>query len=270
MKNRIYSVDSAKAVKAQEYGYLNAIHYMAPASIAGVGNLCPKASPACLAACLGWYSGHAGMVKTDLDRNSVRQSRIDKARRFMKERPAYLWDMALATALAYKKAKKAKLKLCARANGSTDISYEGLGLYIDERQARILSKHCGRKIKAGQYASLFHLFSFVQWVDYTKNAARLYRALPSNYCLTLSYSGTNQAECLKALGAGHNVAVVFGDGLPSHWNGFPVINGDSHDLRHLDPKGVVVGLSPKGKKAKADRESGFVVWSNAPSLALAA
>jgi hypothetical protein len=78
MKNRIYSTDSAKAAKAQGFGYLNAIHYMAPASIAGVGNLCPNASPACLAACLGWYSGHAGMVKTDSDRNSVRQSRIDE------------------------------------------------------------------------------------------------------------------------------------------------------------------------------------------------
>jgi hypothetical protein len=187
----------------------------------------------------------------------------------MKDRQGYLWDVALATALAYKKARKLKLKLCARANGSTDISFEGLGLYIDEKQARILSKHCGRNIKAGQYASLFHLFSFVRWVDYTKNSARLYRALPSNYSLTLSYSGSNQADCLKALKAGHNVAVVFGDGLPSHWQGFPVINGDSHDLRHLDPKGVVVGLSPKGKKAKTDRDSGFVVWSK-PSLALAA
>lgn len=269
MENRIYSTDSAKAAKAQGFGYLNAIHYMAPASIAGVGNLCPKASAACLAACLGWYSGHAGMVKTDQDRNSVRLSRIYKARRFMKDRHNYLWDMARATALAYRKAKREKLKLCARANGSTDISWEGVALYIDESQARILSKLCERKIKAGQYASLFALFHFVQWVDYTKNAMRLYRALPNNYSLTLSYSGTNQADCAKALQAGHNVAVVFGDSLPESWLGFPVINGDSHDLRHLDPRGVVVGLSPKGKKAKADKESGFVVWSK-PSLALAA
>jgi hypothetical protein len=187
----------------------------------------------------------------------------------MKDRQNYLWDMARATALAYRKAKREKLKLCARANGSTDIAWEGVALYIDESQARILSKLCARKIKAGQYQSLFHLFSFVQWVDYTKNATRLYRALPNNYSLTLSYSGTNKADCAKALQAGHNVAVVFGDGLPESWLGFPVINGDSHDLRHLDPRGVVIGLSPKGKKAKADRDSGFVVWSK-PSLALAA
>jgi hypothetical protein len=35
------------------------------------------------------------------------------------------------------------------------------------------------------------------------------------------------------------------------------INGDENDLRFLDPKGVVVGLTAKGK-AKSDT-SGFVV-----------
>ena len=29
-----------------------------------------------------------------------------------------------------------------------------------------------------------------------------------------------------------------------------MINGDEHDLRFLDKKGVIVGLSPKGDKAK--------------------
>ncbi len=47
-------------------------------------------------------------------------------------------------------------------------------------------------------------------------------------------------------------------------HGYPVINGDESDLRQLDPRaaigspGFVVGLSPKGGKAKRDT-SGFVV-----------
>jgi hypothetical protein len=45
---------------------------------------------------------------------------------------------------------------------------------------------------------------------------------------------------------------------PDTWHGFPVIDGDAHDLRHLDPRGVVVALSPKGPKAKKDK-SGFVI-----------
>ena len=39
MKNRIFSTDSAKAIKAQEFGYLNAIHYLAPSKLSGF-NLC--------------------------------------------------------------------------------------------------------------------------------------------------------------------------------------------------------------------------------------
>jgi hypothetical protein len=54
------------------------------------------------------------------------------------------------------------------------------------------------------------------------------------------------------------VAIVFAGDKPETWNGYRVIDGDEHDLRHLDPKGVVVGLSPKGSKAKRDM-SGFVL-----------
>jgi hypothetical protein len=54
-----------------------------------------------------------------------------------------------------------------------------------------------------------------------------------------------------------NVAVVFaGNDLPTEWNGKPVIDGDTDDLRFLDPQGVIVGLRAKGK-AKYDT-SGFV------------
>jgi hypothetical protein len=45
--------------------------------------------------------------------------------------------------------------------------------------------------------------------------------------------------------------------MPEFWNGFKVINGDASDLRILDPKNVVVGLTAKGD-AKKDK-SGFVV-----------
>jgi hypothetical protein len=111
--------------------------------------------------------------------------------------------------------------------------------------------------------TLLQLFPHIQFVDYTKNPNRMGKT-PSNLHLTLSYSGNNLADCLAALKRGHNVAVVFGEGLPREWHGHPVIDGDLHDLRHLDPicpngeRGVVVGLSPKGLTAKRDA-SGFVV-----------
>lgn len=240
MQNRIFSIDSAKAVKAQDYGYLNAIHYMAPATLAGVGDLCPFRSPSCTAACLGWTSGQAGMVKSDDVINSVRQSRIDKARRFMRDRAAYMQDVMRSINKAQDQAYRMGMALCVRMNGSTDISWEGIKV-VNE--------------------TLFEIFPEVQFVDYTKSKRRAIAhakgLLPRNYHLTFSRSETNEADCLEVLAAGGNVAVVF-DKLPETWHGYRVIDGDKHDLRHLDPKGVVVGLTPKGRKAKKDT-TGFVV-----------
>ena len=68
------------------------------------------------------------------------------------------------------------------------------------------------------------------------------------------------------LAAGGNVAVVFSEEMKRRvldWGylGTDVVDGDKHDLRHLDPKGGhIIALSPKGSKAKADK-SGFVVRS---------
>ena len=241
MKNTIFSTDSSKAKKSVEYGYYNAIHYLAPASTSGF-NLCPHASAACIASCLGWFSGQASMV-ADLenDLNSVRKSRLQKSQRFMKDRKAYMRDVVKSIELVIRQSHAKGLLPCIRLNGSSDIAWEGVA--------------CER---AGvPYKNLFDAFPGVQFVDYTKNAARLKRALPANYCLTLSYSGENAQACQDALAAGHNVAVVF-DSLPAlHW-GFEVIDGDLHDLRHLDPRGVIVGLVPKGAKAKKSMD-GFVI-----------
>jgi hypothetical protein len=95
---------------------------------------------------------------------------------------------------------------------------------------------------------------------YTKHPKPWLRTLP-NYHLTFSHSGHNLEDCLEALQHAVNVAVVFttlrGEHLPETWNGFPVIDGDSHDCRFLDPTGVVVGLRAKGM-AKGS-QSPFVV-----------
>lgn len=242
MENRIFSFDSAKAIKAQGFGYLNAIHYMAPADVAGVGNLCPKATIGCREACLGWYSGQAGMVAQDTDLNSVRRSRIAKARRFMTDRGDYMRDVVRSIELAHDKARRMGLRLAVRMNGSTDIAWEGIA--------------CWRHGKP--YRNLMEAFPKIQFVDYTKIASRLSRALPFNYSLTLSRTELNDADVVRIVSSGMaNAAVVF-DSVPETWHGLRVIDGDKHDLRHLDPKGVIVGLTPKGRKAKRD-QSGFVV-----------
>lgn len=257
----IFSTDSAKAAKASKYGYLNAIHYMAPATSGGVGNLCPKASAECIALCLGVYSGQAAMV-ADLEQgtNATRESRKRKAQLFMRERGAYLNEIARKIVKVINDAKALGVKPCIRLNGSTDLAFERISFDVEAKTAKALAKLYPAKDWTRVRTTLLAIYSDVQFVDYTKIASRLGKA-PSNLDLTLSYSARNSAECVKALLAGHNVAMVFHGGLPESFAGFPVIDGDLHDLRHLDRKGgYIVGLSPKGNKAKRDQSGFCVAW----------
>jgi hypothetical protein len=266
---RIFSTDSAKAAKASGYGYLNAIQYMAPHSSAGVGNLCSHASPQCIALCLGTHSGQAAMV-SDLANgtNATRESRKKKARLFMANRAAYMNEVSRSIVKVIRDAKREKLTPCIRLNGSTDISYERIRFNLDAKTIAKLEPLTG-KLRRVENVTLLELFHWVQFVDYTKNPNRLGKA-PANLDLTLSYSGNNSDECVNALLAGHNVAIVFHGGLPETFAGFPVINGDLHDLRHLDAKGgFIVGLTPKGATAKRDKSGFCVNWQAASGLELA-
>jgi hypothetical protein len=253
MKNTIFSVDSPKAIKSREFGYLNAIHYMAPHKFSG-HNLCSHASPGCIALCLGLHSGQAAMVAHDSDLNSVRLSRVQKARRFMNSRAEYMVDFIRATQNAIRKADRLNLALCVRPNGATDIAWEGIRIRPQwAAEFPELAPHVGLNI--------FEIFPGIEFVDYTKNPLRFNRPLPDNYHLTFSRSETNESVALELLSRGVNVAVVFADRIPESWHGFTVIDGDKHDLRQLDPRGArgyVIGLLPKGRKAKRDT-SGFVV-----------
>lgn len=262
---RIFSTDSAKAAKASGYGYLNAIHYMAPASTGGYGDLCSHASPECIAICLGLFSGQAAMVADlELGTNATRESRKNKARLFMHNRAAYMNEIARQIVRIVLKARKENLTPCIRLNGSTDLAFERIRFDVEAKTAKALAAINPDKDYTRVRSTLLELFPNVQFVDYTKNYNRLGKA-PANLDLTLSYSVRNSKECIDALLAGHNVAIVFAGGLPESFAGFPVIDGDLHDLRHLDAKGgFIVGLSPKGNKAKRDA-SGFVVHWKAES-----
>lgn len=257
---RMFSTDSPKAIKSREFGYLNAIMYLAPAEFAGVGNLCPHASPACRAACLGLYSGQASMCKSDAPEhaNNVRKSRVLKAQHFMANRAEFMRAVVFDIARNYARANRAGLKLAVRLNGSSDIAFEGIAVRVTMADAVKLRKITGDPwCMPGTFKNIFDVFPGIQFLDYTKNPARFKRQLPSNYHLTFSRSETNENTAHGLAAIGHNVAVVF-DRVPHFWGARPVIDGDKHDLRFLDPPGVIVGLTPKGSKARKD-VSGFVV-----------
>ena len=96
----------------------------------------------------------------------------------------------------------------------------------------------------------------VQFIDYTKIANRLLQKLPKNYSLTYSQAENNLDNVKKVLKTKYNIATVFRKKLPEKWLGRRVIDGDKHDLRHLDPKKIIVGLRAKGRAIK--NFNGFV------------
>lgn len=97
-------------------------------------------------------------------------------------------------------------------------------------------------------------FSNVQFYDYTKLQNFYLHAL-DNYNITYSFSEkTREIDIQRAVDNDINTAVVFAvkrkEDLPKRVELFghslKVIDGDTHDLRFLDPNGVIVGLRWKG------------------------
>jgi hypothetical protein len=217
----------AKTSKGNAFGWFTAILYLAPARQAGRGEVCAHRSKGCTLSCL--YSAGRGAF------SNVQQARIRKTQLFFDSFSVFKAQLVsdIATFQAY--CQKQGVKCCVRLNGTSDITWERLGI--------------------------FDLFPAVSFYDYTKSPIRALQfakgAMPTNYHLTFSRSEENETQALDVLKAGGNVAVVFASTLPSHWNGFEVVNGDESDLRFLDKRNVVVGLKAKGK-AKQDK-SGFVV-----------
>jgi hypothetical protein len=253
----------AKTVKGEKKGYLTGILYLAPATLAGVGNLCPDSTAGCREACL--YSAGRGAF------NSVQEARIAKTKRFKADRAGFMAELVKDIAALVRKAKRAGLIPVVRLNGTSDLPWENIAVHsaMPDREHR----------------SLMTMFPDVQFYDYTKSFRRMglmvSGKLPANYHLTFSRSECNDASAQDVLRAGGNVAVVFstrkGEALPTRWQGFEAINGDESDLRFLDyspvfqaqprPKtalgfkpahyGLVVGLRSKGRARKD--ASGFVV-----------
>lgn len=233
------SVTNPKASKATKVGYLNGILYLAPASSAdGTFNLCPFAG-ACVNLCLGRESGQAAIRKAGEHDNYTTQVRGKRAIAFMREREAFMAEVARDIRRLLRIATQRGLRLCYRFNGSTDV---------------------------GVPVRLLKAFPDVTFVDYTKNPNRMAAFLrgdyPPNYHVTFSRDTHNEPLCERFLAQGGNVAVVGDpDKLASAvLRAAPRVDGDAHDIRipELDGRGRVVVLSPKGHKARND-ESGFVV-----------
>lgn len=243
MPSYLLSVEAdAKTDKGTASGYLTGILYLAPGTLAGVGNLCVHASAGCLAACL-FTAGRAGIFE------AVNKARVMRTRFLHDNRAAFIAALKGEIAALIRKAKRRGLRPVVRLNGTSDLPWEKL------------------------VPELFTDFPGLILYDYTKSLRRAIAyakgELPKGYHLTFSFSESNAVAAGIALAAGVNIAAVADRvkvgqrfALPGMTESRPTFSADRHDLRFLDRKGRDgkgrIGILKAKGKARAD-QSGFVI-----------
>lgn len=227
----LLSRSNPKLEKSLDYGWRSFGLHLAPYDLSGK-NLCTSASKGCAESCLN--TAGQGVYER------VQESRIKKTKFFIEHREQFLATLFKEINAKVNTAAKIGQKISFRLNLTSDVFWE-----VVTYKGKTFMEH----------------FPTVQFMDYTKHYKRmlvyLEGKLPPNYHLTFSRSEINDKETRKIMSLGGNVAVVFYKTLPKTYLRKKVIAGDLHDLRFLDKKGVVVGLTAKGR-GKKDK-TGFVL-----------
>jgi len=252
LKNQMWllTVDNPKVMKGSKRGVLTGVLHLLPAQeytrLAALNgdpvgeNLCPWAG-ACKASCLN-TAGRGGIPMARYEgtafANNVQHGRYKRTRLLHADPDLFRrrLEADIDSLVAWGRAND--LDVALRLNGTSDVHWErrfpGLAGFLSDRG--------------------------VVRYDYTKDPARALTGTVDGvrYTYSLDKGAAREAIARLVLRQGGNVAVVVTRSapLPATWWGFPTVDGDETDLRHLDPPGHVVLLRAKGK-ARADR-SGFV------------
>ena len=253
-----------KTAKGSKRGYLTAVLHLAPSKLSGY-NVCPMATPGCVASCLN-TAGRGGMYAKGLhvfevgNVNEVQRARVRRTLEYFEDRPRFMLRLRDEVGRFVKRCDRLGMVPAVRLNGTSDLRFES--------------------VPCGDFPSIMHAFPGVQFYDYTKLSNR--RNLPDNYHVTYSLAEGLQSwrGHLAALADGLSVAVVLrgcgGTGrgrggpplpFPATWaGGRPLVDGDESDLRFTDARGVYVGLRAKGRAMRDT--SGFVFDAHSPPLPL--
>lgn len=204
-----------KYEKSAKAGYRTLGLALAPAKTSGKYNTCRYHTKVCAASCVA-HSGNGMYPK-------IKGSRAMKTEFLAKDPNAFV---TLIVSEIDKWVEKHG-KVAVRLNTFSDLPWETLCPFLFERWG-----------------------DDVVFYDYTKWPVAA-RPSVDNYDITRSASErTTDAEIAEWAAAGERVAVCIDlhkkDDIPATHNGVPCVDGDRHDARFVDPKGVVVVLRPKG------------------------
>lgn len=208
------------------------ILYLSPFNQNSFGiNVCPKASPGCVASCL--FSAGRGRF------SNVINARTNKTDFLLSDKLGFLTMLKNELVKINNKAIKESKKIAIRLNGTSDLDFVGM-------------------VKNKLNFDLLSLENLL-FYDYTKIYGKALKYKDSkNYFVTLSLAeNSNLNEIKMALNLGINVSAVFKNNIPDQLLGFPVIDGDKTDIEMIFNTGVILGLKAKGK-AKKDK-TGFAI-----------
>lgn len=223
---------TAKTAKAPP-GWRNIILLLSPSRAVPLARLCPHAG-LCAAVCLR-YTGRNPMPVA----HAAQQAR---AQLWARDPVAFSAGVTKELQQHAERAQRDGMRLCARFDGLSDTGWGG---------------------------RLAPRFPEVTFVDYTKDRKRYRKWLEgpvTNWHLVFSRdSEKDDPFCREVLEGGlGSVAIVFtGSELPAMWEDWAVIDGDAHDVRALDPPGIVVGLRAKGARLRGKSTRFKVEVSNA-------
>ena len=253
----VITLDSHKIEVSNKGGkYRVAMVYLAQSNISG-HEVCPHATESCKGICLGSHSGHGAMVKRGTDYNTCRIGRVKKTIMFFNYRELFMRKLFAEMTNFCEQCKVDGIIPAFRFNATSDLMFHTFTAPVVE----------GTEQTAPNFIQYFGEKFNVSFYDYSKSVNKMEKyisgKLPENYNLTFSFTPEKAADAFKVLAMGGNVAVAFNSKdkntfVGKKFNGFEIINGDLTDLRFLDPKGFIVGLSPKGHIWKKDT-SGFFV-----------
>lgn len=242
---KLLTLNQVKMLKSADEGYLSAILNLQPAMRYNGVNTCP------------WAGKCKGTCLENTGRNRFDGARIARERKtkLLIDHPAAFMQLLREDLQALvRKAKRENVRPSTRLNGLSDINWLDPQYQIEG-------------------STIFDLFPSIQFIDYTKDPNRLFDTVPANYHLTYSYNEKTTLEQLVPwLDSRFNVAKLYvGEDLPTTdtFNGLgyhiPVIDGSGHDLRHLDPRGCIVGLKYRlpfvmadGKAYRPTKSNGFL------------
>lgn len=215
MKLLTQEIASPKLAKHEASTYYTAILYLAGA---GDSRLCPAATEGCRAVCLVTEAGRGTF-------DNVKQARQARTNMLFDRRDEFMQLLRADIKSVIRKARKLGKMPAVRLNGGSDLDW----------------------------SEIYAEFSEVQFWEYTKrpDLALKLNKLP-NVQATYSHNEHTTNRIMGTMLANNiNIAMVFdlwsrkGGDLPTSVGSVPVIDGDVHDLRFLDPKGVIVGLRLK-------------------------